>query len=235
VDNRFINAGDQLHTCPRMDKEYYKIKDKCRKGLLKYLGKAFSLIPEFHDSEILDIGCGTGVPTIWIAENFGGIITAIDNDGNALEWLNTKIIGYKLENHITTINISFFDLKTEPLRFDIILAEGFLNIIGFKEGFVRVMDLLKEGGYFVIHDEYKDHEMKCEFIREHKCDLIGTIFLDESIWWEAYYKQLSTEINSIKIRKTIDSYKADLKEIEFYMKDPSSFKSIYYLVKKNLI
>lgn len=230
-----MNAVAQLYTFSGMDNEYYRIKDKCRKGLLKYMVKAFSLIPEFHDPEILDIGCGTGVPTIWVAENFGGIITAIDIDENALEWLNTKKNDYKLENQIITINISFFDLKAEPLTFDIILAEGFLNIIGFKEGFVRVMDLLKEGGYFVIHDEYKDHEIKCEFIREHKCELIGTIFLDESIWWEDYYKQLSTEINSIKIRKTMDSYKADLKEIEFYKKDPSPFKSIYYVTRKKFI
>ena len=143
-----------------MLKEYYQIKDNCRAGLLKYMEDAVSLLPKINNPKILDIGCGTGVPTIWLTENNSGIVTAIDTEQSALDWLTEKIIDKKLENKITTLNISFFDLKAEPCYYDIILAEGFLNIIGFEPGFVKVISLLKEGGYFVIHDEYKNHEMK---------------------------------------------------------------------------
>jgi methylase of polypeptide subunit release factors len=73
-----------------MTDEYYQIKDNCRKGLLKYMAKAVSLLPKINNPEILDIGCGTGVPTIWLAENYGGIVTAIDTDNSALEWLRKK-------------------------------------------------------------------------------------------------------------------------------------------------
>jgi len=215
-----------------MLKEYYQIKDKCRAGLLKYLAEAVSLLPEANNPRILDIGCGTGVPTIWLSENYGGMITAIDTDGNELERLNTKIIDKKLENKITTINISFFDLKAEPFYFDIILAEGFLNIIGFEPGFVKLAEMLKGGGYFVIHDEYKDHEKKCDFIRKNHCDLVGTAFLDESVWWNDYYKQLEEEIESLDVIQKKDLFKAELNEIELYKKDPSSFKSIYYVVRR---
>jgi cyclopropane fatty-acyl-phospholipid synthase-like methyltransferase len=215
-----------------MTKEYYQIKDKCREELLKYLAEAVSLLPKINNPKILDIGCGTGVPTLWLAENYGGIITAIDTDGNALEYLHTKIIDKKLENQITTSNISFFDLKTEPHSYDIILAEGFLNIVGFKEGFVWVMALLKGGRYFVIHDEYKNHKKKCDFIRKNHCDLVGKIFLDESVWWNNYYKDLEEGIESLDVIQKKDLFKAELNEIELYKKDPSSFRSIYYVVRR---
>jgi cyclopropane fatty-acyl-phospholipid synthase-like methyltransferase len=215
-----------------MIKEYYQIKDNCRTGLLKYMAKAVSLLPKAINPKILDIGCGTGVPTIWFVENYGGIITAIDTDISALEWLQAKIIDKDLENQITVINISFFDLKSEPCFFDIILAEGFLNVIGFEQGFVKVFDMLKAGGYFVIHDEYKDHEKKCEFIKKHNCDLIGTVFLDESVWWNHYYRQLEAEINSLNIRRIKLLFEPELKEIELYKLDPSPFKSMYYIVKR---
>ena len=215
-----------------MLKEYHQIKDNCRTGLLKYLAEAVSLLPKVNNPRILDIGCGTGVPTIWLSENFGGIITAIDTDGNALEYLHAKIIDKKLENQITTCNISFFDLKTEPHSFDIILAEGFLNIIGFKEGLFGMMALLKERGYFVIHDEYKDHEKKCDFIRKNHCDIVGTVFLDESIWWNDYYKQLEEGFGSLDVIQRKDLFKAELNEIELYKKDPSPFRSIYYVVRR---
>ena len=215
-----------------MLKEYYQIKDNCRAGLLKYMEDAVSLLPKINNPKILDIGCGTGVPTIWLTENYGGIVTAIDTEKSALDWLNEKVIDKKLENKITTINISFFDLKAELFYFDIILAEGFMNIIGFEPGFVRLVEMLKGGGYFVIHDEYKDHEQKCDFIRKNHCDLVGTVFLDESVWWNDYYKQLEEGIESLDVIQKKNLFKAELNEIELYEKDPSSFRSIYYVVRR---
>ncbi len=216
-----------------MTKEYYQIKDKCREGLLKYLAEAVSLLPKISNPKILDIGCGTGVPTLWIAENYGGVITAIDTDKRALEWLQMKLADKKLENHVNPLNISFFDLKTESDYFDIILAEGFLNIIGFRQGFVKVIRMIRKGGYFLIHDEYKDHEMKCDFILKNGCDLVGTLFLDEIVWWNDYYRQLEAEINSIVIKQAKAAFKAELKEIAFYRKDPSQFRSIYYIIRRH--
>lgn len=218
-----------------MQSEYYEVKDNCRAGLLKYLEKASALLPKAGNPKILDIGCGTGVPTLWLAENYGGTITAIDTEAEALAWLNSRIIAKNLENQITTINISFFDMKSDPCFYDIILAEGFLNIVGFEQGFVNVTGILKEGGWFVIHDEYKDHEKKCEFIRKSNCDLAGTVFLDEGVWWNDYYRQLEAEINSRDIRQAKDLFKAELKEIELYRSDPSPFRSIYYIVKKKIV
>lgn len=217
-----------------MPAEYYQVKDNCRQALLKHMEKAIILLPEAGNPKILDIGCGTGVPTVWLAENYGGTITAIDTNAGALAWLNSKIIARNLENQITTVNISFFDLKSEPCFYDIILAEGFLNIVGFEQGFVNVTGMLKEGGWFVIHDEYKDHEKKCEFIRENNCDLAGTVYLDERTWWNDYYRQLEAGINSRDIKQVKNLFKAELKEIELYRRDPSPFRSIYYIVKKKL-
>ena len=215
-----------------MLKEYYQIKDNCRAGLLKYMAEAVSLLPKINNPKILDIGCGTGVPTIWLAETYGGIITAIDKDNVALEWLQEKIIKKGLEHQITVKNISFYDLKQEPCFFDIILAEGFLNVIGFEAGLIKLIGMLKEGGYFVIHDEFKDHEMKCDFIRANDCDLAGTLFLDESVWWNDYYKQLEEGIESLDVIQKKDLFKAELNEIELYKKDPSLFRSIYYIIKR---
>jgi len=215
-----------------MENEYYTIKDTCRKGLLKYLAKAFSLIPKTEKPKILDIGCGTGVPTFWLAENYSGIITAIDTDKNALYWLQEKISSSNLENQITTVNISFFDLKSNPGYFDIILAEGFLNIVGFEQGFSKLVRMLKNDGYFIIHDEYKDHEKKCDYIFNNRCRLIDTLLLDEKIWWNNYYMQLEIKITSIENNQTKELFKSDIKEINSYKMDSTPFKSIYYIVNK---
>ena len=212
--------------------EYYKIKDRARKGLLKHLKKVFSDVPLKENPKILDIGCGTGVPTIWLAENYGGTITAIDTDRDALECFKAKITEKGLEDQITLINISFFDFKVEPGSFDLVLAEGFLNVVGFREGFARVIELIRKGGYFVIHDEYRDHEVKCKFMRQHGCVLTGSVLLDEKVWWTDYYEPLEQVISSSGQDSGKLDFKSDLKEIDLYKLDPLSFRSIYYVVMK---
>jgi len=215
-----------------MKNTYFEIKDNCRKGLLKYMVQALIVVPELENPKILDIGCGTGVPTLWLAENLGGTITAIDTDKNALEWLQKKIMNTNLNKRISALNISFFDLRSDPDYFDIILAEGSLNVIGFRNGFLKVTGMLKHKGYFIIHDEYRDHQKKCGLISENHCELTNTLFLDEQVWWNDYYKQLEKEINSIKTSQIKSLFKSEQKEIELYKSDPAQFKSMYYIVKK---
>lgn len=215
-----------------MTTNYFTIKDNCRKGLLKYLEKAFSAVPEFHDPAMLDIGSGTGVPTLWLAEKFSGSITAIDIDNSALDWLQRKAGSKNLSERLTTLNVSFFDFKSDPHKFDIILAEGFLNVVGFETGFPSVIRLLKPTGYLIIHDEFRDHEKKLEFIRNNNCSVADSFYLDENIWWNDYYKKLESEINKRTASDLLKLFESDIREIEYYKSDPSPFRSIYYTIKK---
>ncbi|MGD9328974.1 MAG: class I SAM-dependent methyltransferase [Cyclobacteriaceae bacterium] len=212
--------------------EYHKIKDGCRIGLIKYLEKAFSAIPEMDNPNILDIGCGTGVPTLWIANKYTGTITAIDIDPLSLDWLQKKINTGNLRKRLTILNISFFNFKAESNSFDIILAEGFLNVVGFEKGFKKVIKLLKRNGYLIVHDEFKDHDKKCDFIRQNHCRIVDSVYLDEGVWWNDYYKRLLAEIHNKENSKIHSFFKSDIKEIECYKADPSAFRSIYYIIEK---
>jgi cyclopropane fatty-acyl-phospholipid synthase-like methyltransferase len=212
--------------------EYFQIKDECRKGLLKYLEKAFSLIPEIDDPKILDIGCGTGVPTLWVAENYNGNIIAIDPDKDSIGWLKKKIIDKKLRERVIPLSISFSEFKSDPGYFDIIIAEGSLNVIGFERAFPKIIRMLGKNRYFIIHDEYMDHENKCDFIKKNNCRIIDKIFLDENVWWDDYYRMLETEIKAIDNDCYRSFFETDLTEIEHYKSDSSPFKSMYYVVMK---
>jgi len=212
--------------------EYLKIKDNCRAGLVKYLEKALSVIPKIDNPEILDIGCGTGVPTLWLADKYSGSITAIDLDANALDWLQKKAGSSCLSDRLKTLNISFFDFKPEAESFDLILAEGLLNIVGFETGFQKIIKWLRRERYLIIHDEFRDHDKKCDFIRDNNCRIIDSQYIDEIIWWNDYYKMLEAEINNLDNYHIRSLFKSDIKEIEYYKEDPYPFRSIYYIIEK---
>ena len=53
-------------------------KDLVRERLNKYTRKAFRMLPKLDKPRILDIGCGSGIPTIEIARLSKGEIIGID-------------------------------------------------------------------------------------------------------------------------------------------------------------
>ncbi len=148
------------------------------------------------------------------------------------DWLQNKIIDKNLSDKVTTLNISFFDFMANPDYYDLIIAEGFLNTVGFEKGFLRIVGILKKNRHVIIHDEFKDHEKKCDFIPVRNCKIVDTIYLDENIWWNDYYRKLESEIMAIDSKQTRDLFKSDLEEVKCYRADPGSFRSIYYLVEK---
>lgn len=213
--------------------EYFRIRDYCRMQLVQYLEQVLNDLPAFNNPKILDIGCGSGVPTLWLAEKYTGTITAIDTDKHLLDFLEHKIQRKKTSGRIETKNVSFFDLETEPACFDLILAEGFLNVVGFESGFKKVVEKLKQGGYFIIHDEYRDHDKKNELIQENNCKIASSLLLDETIWWRDFYSPLEIEINKPENAHLRSLFVNEITEIDQYKKNPSIFKSIYYVVLKS--
>lgn len=223
-----------IHLFIRMElkDQYFRIRDNCRRGLIGHLEEACSKIPEKDHVRMLDIGCGTGVPTCWLAEHYSGMITAIDIDREALDFLRGKIHDLHLDERVKVHHVSFSDYDCEPEAFDLILAEGFLNVIGFEDGFNRVVKILAKRGYFIIHDEFKDHASKIAWIGREGCRIIDTLCLDETVWWNDYYQKLESEISRIKNPGLLQLFENDLKEIEYFHRDPSPFRSMYYIVEK---
>jgi cyclopropane fatty-acyl-phospholipid synthase-like methyltransferase len=213
-------------------REYYKIKDNCRQGLIKHLESVCIKVPRLSNYNILDIGCGSGVPTLWLSDYFSGSITAIDSDSYAIDYLQKKINERNLQYRIKTICKTFDEFICENGIYNIVLAEGFLNVVGFKFGFLRINDFLAKHGIIVIHDEYKDHQSKLELIVKNNYTIIDTLLLNESVWWDDYYKQLESEISRIKDLDLKQLFSNDIEEIKLYKTDPTLFQSIYYIAMK---
>ncbi len=214
-----------------MDKEYFIIKDNCRKGLLKYLSKAISIIPRIENPLLLDVGCGSGVPTLFLAENFTGKIIAVDPDTESINRLENKIEENNLSAKITIIKESLFKTSLKDYQFDLILAEGFLNTVGFEKGFLKLIGLLKQSGYLIIHDDYKNQNKNIKLMEKNNCKILDMFRLDELIWWNDYYNCLEKEIASIKNKKLLGLFKPEVLEIELFQQDSSQFNTVYYVIE----
>ncbi|MCP4129453.1 MAG: class I SAM-dependent methyltransferase [bacterium] len=211
-----------------MNPSSYEIKDECRKNLSKYTIQAFSLIPEIENPVLLDIGCGSGVATVALAEKFNGMIYAVDPDQSSLNRLKEKVAALDYADRFKIIHGSLFDNSLVNNTFDIVVAEGLLNVVGFEKGLPALMKLLKKNGYLLIHDELKNDSEKRKIFRKNDLVLLDIFQLDSTVWWDEYYCCLEAKIKSID---NDSLFGQELNEINECKKNPDAFQSIYYILQ----
>lgn len=213
------------------------LRDIIRANLCKYTRKAFASIPKPENPRILDIGCGSGVPTIELARLCDCRIVALDNDRYQLSLLEKKVKYKGLEDRIEVINCSAKNMNFPDESFDIIWSEGLIFVIGFEKGLKEWRHILKPGGYMAIHDEKGNVEQKLELITACGYELLDHFILDRDIWWNEYCAPMEREIHNIQNKypgesNLIGKFGRELREIELFNKEPEKFESVFFVMKK---
>jgi ubiquinone/menaquinone biosynthesis C-methylase UbiE len=213
-------------------------KDKIRKRLLKYTRKAFRMLPQMSSPRILDVGCGSGIPTLELARLSQGDVIAIDIDQPALDKFGIKIRQEGLTDRIQAVNCSMFDMDFPDESFDIICSEGSIYAIGFEKGLREWKRFLKAGGFQIIHDEQGNVGEKLKQISNCGYELLGYFTLSKDTWWVEYFAPLEKWINESGIKYTDDPkileelYRAQ-EELDMFKKNPERNSSVYFVMKKN--
>ncbi len=212
-------------------------QDRFRRNLGKYTRKAFLMLPKLEKPRILDIGCGSGVPTIELAKLSNGEITGIDVDRNLLDRLNGRIAQEGLLGRVRTMRRSLFEIDFPDESFDIVWAEGSISIIGFENGLKAWKRLLKTNGFLVVHDETKDLSARLKAIPSCGYRLVNYIPLPEDAWWTEYYEPLEKKVKELRAKHDDDPEALRLlerhqNEIDMARANPHSYVSAFYIMQK---
>jgi len=219
------------------EKDWQVTKEALRGNLLKYTRKAFQLLPNLDRPDILDIGCGSGIPTLELAALSNGQITALDNDQGQLDILAEKIKEQGLDDRITILNKSMTEMAFPARSFNIIWAEGSIFVFGFRKALEGWRKLLKPNGFVVFHDDATDTKMKLAYIPNCGYSLITYFTLSKEIWWTEYYAPLENKIQKILSScqndlKKLANIKKDQQEIEMFKNSPGQYSSAFFIMQK---
>ena len=212
-------------------------KDLVRKRLVKYTTKAFRMLPKLDKPRILDVGCGSGIPTMELARLSNGEIIGIDINQTVLDRFNRKIEKAGLSDQVKTLNCSLFDMEFPDGSFDIIWAEGSIFVIGFERGLREWKRLLKPVGFMVVHDEQGNVKEKLEQIYDCGYELLGHFVLNEDTWWTEYFSPLEKLIDETRTKYADDSVVLEAvnsaqREIDMFKKNPELNTSVCFVMKK---
>ena len=211
--------------------------EQVRAGFLKYTREAFLKLPRLENPRILDVGCGSGVPTVELAKLSGGEVTGIDIDQSCIDDFNRKIREEHLSDRVEAFNISLAAMKFPDETFDIVWSEGVVGNIGFETSLKEWRRLLKRDGYLVIHYQVSRVADVLPRIPQLGYSLAGTMPLPEDAWWTEFYKPIEEKMDTLlhRYRDNVDAIKLlkqYKKEMNIVKNNLSNFSCAFYLMKK---
>lgn len=227
-------------------------------GRNKYTRKAYRMLPKLEKPRILDIGCGSGVPTMELARLSQGEIIGIDIHQLFLDRLTKKIEEAGLSNRVKAVNCSMFEMNFPDESFDIIWAEGSIFIIGFERGLKEWRRILKPNGFMVVHemawlrpdppqeiyDYWKSIYPGIKTVPENLrqitgCgyDIIGHFSLPEDAWWSEYYEPLEKRIEQLRMKyindpEALGVLAKEQREIDMFKKYCKWYGSAFFIMQK---
>jgi len=234
-------------------------KDRVRECLSKFTRKAFLMLPKLEEPQILDVGCGSGVPTMELTKLSNGQITALDVNQPLLDRLARKIEKAGLSDRVKTVKCSMFDMDFPDESFDIIWAEGSTFIIGFERALKEWRRFLKPKGFLVAHEmtwsrpdppqevynywkglagsgirtvpEYLEQIPACGY------GLVGYFTLPEDVHWIEYYSPLERRIQELRLKyvkgsKALAVLNKEQKEIEVARKHHQWYSSAFFVMQR---
>ena len=215
--------------------DFETAKDGVRQRLTKFTVKAFHMLPKLDAPQILDVGCGSGVPTMKLAELCNGQITALDIDQDALDALERKITESGLSGRVKTLRRSISDMDFPEESFDIIWCEGAIAPVGFERGLREWKRILKKGGFLAVHDERGDVRQKLNDIATCGYELLGYFSLDEQTWRNEYFAPMQKLINDARERaddpQTLGLLDKEQQEIDVFRRNPSACCSVFFVLR----
>ena len=213
-------------------------KERIRESLIKYTRQAFKILPPLDKPRVLDIGCGSGAPTLELAGLTGGRVTGIDIDWAALELFRRKIEKLGMADRVDAQYCSATEIKFPDESFDLVWSEGCIHIIGFERGLREWKRLIRPGGYLVLHDESIGLKKKLEQIPLFGYKIIDYFELDKRVWWDKYFGPMERFINKVRNKNADDETVLSLlrneqEEIDNFGKNPERYCSVFIALRRD--
>ena len=107
-----------------------------------------------RDSYVLDLGCGVGATSCYLAKKFGCRVTGIDVSPKMIKWSKKRVQRDHVENRVELQVADAHALPFESNSFDVVLIESVLIFVKNKyQALSECVRVLRQGGFLGINEE----------------------------------------------------------------------------------
>lgn len=150
VDKRLIAIREserKSHTEIYTSEELYN-SDSWLQKPIKTVREIVQLLEEYKELHVLDLGCGVGRNSIYVAERFKDkncMIDCVDLLDIAIEKLMQNAIAHNVKTNINGIVKSIEEFNIDTHLYDLIMAISALEHIDTEANFVKKLNEIKNG------------------------------------------------------------------------------------------
>jgi arsenite methyltransferase len=137
--------------------------------------------------EALNVGCGIGVGSVYIAKRHGCRVVGVDMMEKMIEWSRLRAQEEKVEDKVEFQVANVLDLPFDANRFDIVFCESVLAFVEDKPRAIgECVRVTRPGGYVGLNETYWIKEPSPEMVAQVRAS-IGTAIPTAAVWqslWE---------------------------------------------------
>ncbi len=163
-------------------------------GITKHVGgieatnELLSLCHIGDAQEVLNVGCGIGVGSTYIARKYSCRVVGVDISEKMIEWSRRRAREERVEDKVEFRTADVLDLPFEADRFDVVFAESVLIFVEDKAQAIReCVRVTKPGGYVGLSEGLWTEQPSPELVALAK-DAVGPCVPTIETWqalWEA--------------------------------------------------
>ncbi|MCF8331400.1 MAG: class I SAM-dependent methyltransferase [Bacteroidales bacterium] len=239
--------------------EYFSMLKRQGPGSTEQTHKALSFVENLdNNSKIVDLGCGTGAPTMDLAKHVPGKITGIDLFSKFIHLFNRNAESLNLQHKVKGETGTMEELPFEKEELDLIWSEGAIYNIGFKRGMNDWREFLKPGAYIAVTEACWFTNEQPKEIRDFWLDAypeidtipnklqqmqdagfmpVASFILPEDCWYEHFYApQEEAQREFLQLHagnKTVEEFIGrERYEFEMYKKYSRYYGYVFFIGKK---
>ncbi len=148
-------------------------------GVTKHIGgfeatnDLLSLCHVERAREVLNVGCGIGIGSVYLAKKYGCHVVGMDISEKMIEWSRRRAQEDKVENNVEFLIGDVLDLPFETGRFDVVFAESVLIFVDNKaQAIQECVRVTKPGGYVGLNEGFWTEQPPSELVALAK-DAVG--------------------------------------------------------------
>ncbi len=138
--------------------------------------------------EVLNVGCGIGVGSTYIAQKYGCHVVGVDISEKMIEWSRRRAREERVEAKVEFRTADVLDLPFEADHFDVVFAESVLIFVEDKARAIReCVRVTKPGGYVGLNEGFWTEQPSPELVALAE-DAVGPCVPTIETWralWEA--------------------------------------------------